>query len=682
MTAPHADLDDRVMKVYGALGQRVVLRKGLALGLSAQGPVPRYVSEFLLAQQPEASAVAAIADYLERHHPLPRDRNLWRHRLVQEGALRIVDRLDVVVDVQDGSHSARIGSLNLVCRVPSELAADHPSLLSGGVWGRIDLEWAPIGDDVPATVVRDFRPVQVGVSLEQFLEGRHYFTATEWIDLLLTSAGYDPESLIEGLPAEERLRRKLLLLVRLAPLAESSLHLLELGPKNTGKTYLARNIGPDSFVISGGRATPANLFVHLTTGVPGLLAQRRLVAFDEIARLSLGSPEIVAALKDFLESGQFSRGRHEIASDCSVVLLGNIDVEGGLPSRRYRHLCEPLPTELRDSAFIDRLHGYLPGWELPKLGRDSFAQGFGFVSDYFGEVLVRLRSVPFGVHYQALTREYPLLPSMTRRDATAVERMAHALLKLVFPTGPTGDDRAVVEAVLALAGELRQRIHDQLCRLAPGEFQPRAVGFGHVPVPTARDLLRPAQSSVRAARIAGETLFLDREIAGEEGGGKIRHVEATLLGSGRGLKIQGRMGVDAVESVRVAHSFLLANARALRVPLALVQERAIALQVAEGETEDGASLALPAFLAMVSALREEPFPMPVVAVGCATLHGHLEVPADLPGRLGALLLSNTTGLLVLPILGPSLEREARRIVPDWQLVLAADLPNMIRELGL
>ena len=382
--------DERVLQVFGALGEPVVLPKGLALALRTQGQVPRYVSEFLLAQRPSENAVAAIRDYLEEHHPLSRDRNLWRHRLVQEGEIRIVDRLEVTVDVKDGSYLGRIGSLNLVARVDPALGERYPGLLSGGLWGRVDLAWKPVGEDIPATEVRDFHPAQAYARLDSFLEGRGYFTADEWIDLLLTSAGYDPVALVKGLAGPDALRRKLLVLTRLAPLAEPSLHLLELGPKNTGKTYLARNISPDAFVISGGSVTPANLFVHLTTGVPGLLAQRRLVAFDEIARLRLGSTEIVAALKDFLESGQFSRGRHEFASDCSVVLLGNIDIEGGLPAAHYRHLCEPLPEELRDSAFIDRLHGFIPGWELPKLEPSSFATGVGFVSDYFGEVLVRL----------------------------------------------------------------------------------------------------------------------------------------------------------------------------------------------------------------------------------------------------------------------------------------------------
>ncbi len=679
--ASGAGLDDRVTQVFGALGQAVVLPKGLALQVQAQGMVPRYVTEFLLAQRPATEAVAAIRDYLEQHHPLPRDRNLWRHRLVQKRAMRIVDRLDVAVDVETGQHVAKITSLGLTCRIASELVGSHPGLLSGGMWGRIDLVWDPVGDDVPATAVLDFRPVQVQARLDQYLEGRHYFTADEWIDLLLTSAGYEPVAVTDGLDAQAALRCKLLMLMRLAPLAESSLHTLELGPKNTGKTYMARNISPDAFVISGGAVTPANLFVHLTTGVPGLLAQRRVVAFDEVARVRLGSPEMVAALKDFLESGQFTRGRYEFASDCSVVLLGNIDVESGMPSPRYRHLCEPLPQELRDSAFLDRLHAYLPGWELPKLGPDSFARGVGFVSDYFGEVLARLRSLPFDAHYREMVDPYPLLPGMTRRDAVAVERVARALLKLVFPTGSAHTDDNVVEAILSMAGELRQRVHDQLCRIAPGEFPPRAVGFAGVPSSPARDLAHKGQTPVRIGASPGEALFLDREVAAEEGGGKVLQVEASVLATGRGLKLQGRLGPDAAEAVRIAYSYIVANARALRLEPHAVTERAIALQVSLGAVVDGRTLALPAFLAMMSALRREPYRLPVAALGSSSLHGRLQMPDDVVARIGA-LQDLDPGMLVLPGLSPGAEEKVRELLRGWKVVVVGDLGSVVRNLSL
>ena len=667
--------DERVLQVFSALGESLVLPKGMALGLRGQGQVPRYVSEFLLAQRPQETAIAAIEEYLRRHHPLPRERNLWRHRLVQEGSLRIVDRLEVMVDVEDGSHVGRIASLDLQVRLDPALAEDHPGLLAGGLWGRIDLDWQPVADGVPATAVRDFQPVQAHARLEPFLEGRSYFTAENWIDLLLTSAGYDPLQLGQGLAAEAALRRKLLLLMRLAPLVEGSLHLLELGPKNTGKTYLARNMSQDAFVISGGAVTPANLFVHLTTGRPGLLAQRRMLAFDEIARLHLGGAEVAAALKDFLESGQFSRGRHEFSSDCSVVLLGNIDVEGDLPSRRYRHLCEPLPDEMRDSAFLDRLHAFLPGWELPKLEPLSFARGVGFVSDYFGEVLIALRDLPFAAEMQGLLRRHPLEPGMTRRDAVAITRSAEALVKLVYPNGPAGDPE-VLEAILTLSGELRQRIHDQLCRIAPGEFQPRRVGFQGVPQTTARDLEVMEPTRVRTLAMApGECLYLDRD-GSAEAGGRLLRVEASLLATGRGLRAEGRLPAAAAEAERIAHSFLLANQRLLRLGGSGLESRALALQVAGGAVQDGASLALPALLALVSALRGEAYLQTMVAAGESTLHGHLATPADILGRIGT-LQRTAPGVLVLGPVAEDVLREIDRLLASWRIVAASTLTEAI-----
>jgi uncharacterized protein (TIGR02688 family) len=348
-------------------------------------------------------------------------------------------------------------SLDVHVAVVPAVVERYPELLAGGLWGRARVERLVDPDtDVATLELSQFHPVQVRARVDAFIENRYYFKAREWIDLLIVSSGYDPGVLTESAPdPTSALRLRLLALTRLAPVVEPSLHLLELGPRNTGKTYLLRSLSNRVFVLSGSRGTPATLFVNLASHTPGILVQRDVVVFDEVARLHLGSAETLATLKDFLETGTFTRGSQALRSQSSTVFLGNIEVDAGQPSHRYRSLVEPLPEELRDVAFLDRLHGYLPGWEMPKLRPESFARGLGLVSDYFGEVLLRLRDHPFEARFRAIVNPYPLKSGMTQRDRVAVERMARALLKLVFPHGETAGQEDASRAISADAGRNR-----------------------------------------------------------------------------------------------------------------------------------------------------------------------------------------------------------------------------------
>lgn len=650
MTAGSSVLDERVRQVYGALGEPVVLRKDLAGSIPALARVPRYVAEFLLATRPADKAdPRRVADYVAARHPAPSERQLWLHRLVERGELSVLDRIEVRVDVARGVEWASVPSLDLTrVRVSPRLTRRHPGLLTGGLWGLGQLVREPFQDG-PVRLAA-FHPVEVSVRLDPYLESRHYFTTAQWIDLLITSAGYDPAAAVADLPpGAPRLRRRLLLLARLLPLVESGYNLLELGPKNTGKTYLLRSLSPQVFLMSGSRASPATLFANLSTRTPGILAQRKVVVFDEVARMRLGSDDSVATLKDFMESGRFSRGSHELRSDCALAFVGNIDVEGCRPARHYRHLLEPLPEELRDSAFADRLHAFIPGWELPKLARDALARGVGFVSDYFGAILLALRDHPYADAYARLTSSRAPAPGMTRRDERAVEATARGLLKLVFPLGAEGSDPRVVDAILALAGELRQRVHLQLTRLSPGEFSPRSVGFEGLETHAAPDLSPAADPVPAAPRLPapGEAYYLDELRTGEDRGGRLLLVEASVIAAQRGLKIRGRPGTGTVDALTTAHSFLVAHLGALGLPADWLSERAMALTVVGGDVADEGSVGLPALLAMVSALRGTASSRPVAAVGDVSLHGRLGFPADLSLRLSALTLG-APALLVLP----------------------------------
>src|SRR5262249_33856950 len=290
-------------------------------------------------------------------------RELVKDRLLRVGETVLIDCVEARVDLKNGQRWARVQAINDdKVRVSADLMEQNPGLLLGGLWGTTKLKYAPeVAADAPNELI-GFTPFQIGPpDVAAYRSGRSQFSTEEWIALMLQSAGYAPH-------AFPNRRQQLLLLSRLVPLVERNVTLVELGPRQTGKTFLLRNVSPRTFTISGGRTTPANLFVNLATRAVGILGTRKVVVFDEIAHTTFSDEDAtISTLKDSMESGQFSRGAKSFVAEASLVFMGNLDVDGELPDPRYRHLFEPLPAQLVDSAFLDRVQGYLPGWEVPKI---------------------------------------------------------------------------------------------------------------------------------------------------------------------------------------------------------------------------------------------------------------------------------------------------------------------------
>jgi ATP-dependent Lon protease len=457
-------------KALGILGDKGVV-KAMASGAALQR-LPRYVSEYLIAKFVKRESWKAdleglqskIRDLLPEHE----QRELIKDKLLGTGTVTIIDSVDVRVDLKSGKRLARvpcIGDNN--CRIAATVTTANPGLLAGGLWGTVKLAYSPEQDDQAPNEIVNFTPFQVGPpNLGEFRDLRAKFTSDEWLSIVLQSAGYNPNSFPDR-------RTKLLLIARMTPLVERNLNLIELGPRQTGKTFLLRNLSPKVFVVSGGKTTPANLFVNLSTKQVGILGSRDVVFFDEIAHADFGdAAETISTLKDYMESGNFSRGAMQFTSDAGVCFAGNIDVnhDGTKPLDSYPHYFEPMPEKLRkDSAFYDRLHGYIPGWEIPKITTAAIASGVGFVTDYFGEALVKLREESSAMRLN----DVPLQPGCTKRDIRAVERIFSGLMKILHPNGLATADE--VRELATLACELRQRIHNQLAKIAPGEFKPRPI---------------------------------------------------------------------------------------------------------------------------------------------------------------------------------------------------------------
>lgn len=460
---PLTELD---RKADAMLGDKAVLKSLVAATQFHR--LPRYVSEYLVAkfvkresrEQDIENVKSKIRELMPEHDRLEHT----KERLLSSGQLRVIDNLDARIDLKSGNrfvHVPCIDDYNV--RLSAETARDNPGIYDG-MWGTATIRYSPETDAKAPNELVSFQPFQIGMpDLEEFRGFRSKFTTEEWMSLVLQSAGYSAS-------AFPNRRTRLLLIARMLPLVEKNYNLIELGPRQTGKTFLLRNLSPRTFVISGGKTTPANLFLNLSTRQVGILGTRKVVVFDEIAHADFAeADETISTLKDYMESGQFSRGSRSFAADASLVFGGNLDVDGANPAGKYRHLLEPLPLKLRDSALHDRMHAYLPGWEIPKITNASIATGYGFVTDYYGEVLVRMREDSFADHVARV----PLQPGLTRRDLRAIERSTSGLMKLLYPDGNATTEE--LHEIVALACELRQRVHDQLVVLAPGEFKPHPI---------------------------------------------------------------------------------------------------------------------------------------------------------------------------------------------------------------
>lgn len=440
---------------------KLVVCKGVtrAAGLPR---LPQYVVEHLVAEhvneQNPQEDLSRIRERVAEVLPEANARELIKADLIHKGEILIFDKLDVVADLKSKRFVGTLTNLgeNGV-DVPALMVERIPRLLTGGVWGAIKLRLTQSGKKRLKLQAYAMTAFQSEVpNLDQYANAREKFTTQEWVDLLLSSLGYNPDV--------HSWRTKLLLLSRLIPALEPNSNVIELGPRQTGKTFLLRNVSPSVYTASGANVTAASLFFNVSSGSLGIIPTYKIMVLDEISHTKVDNVSTVSMLKDYMESGQFARGGRTYMADASIVMVGNIDVDNDVPDAKYPHLFSPLPVELQDTAFLDRVHAYIPGWELPKITSQSISEGHGLVMDYMGQVLTQLRAKDF----RKYAHEVGLPSWSTRRDTVAIEKTSAALLKLVYPHRKW--NRQELEEVVNLAVEFRTNVRDQLVKMSPGEF--------------------------------------------------------------------------------------------------------------------------------------------------------------------------------------------------------------------
>jgi len=457
------ELNAKLRYVFGD----VVVRKDVVL-YQEVARLPRFISEYLISslgkEKPSREDLEKIGRIISESYPEPRDRDKVLHDLMKIGEYKVIDEVKVFTDVSSGTHKAFLWNLGLECSITDELLEKYENLLRQGLWGLAKLQYVSGVEEGYVTVV-GFTPFQIAkLDMKAFMDGRKEFTTEEWVDVLISTVGFNPEVL--------PWRKKLVILSRLIPLVEPNANMIELGPRNTGKTYTYLNTSHYTRIFSGGRVSPAVLIWNLARNIPGEITTKDCVVFDEISKIEFSNAdEMMGKLKLYMESGFIERGTRRGISQCSLMFMGNVDVKGEMPVEDFTYV---LPEVMRDPAFIDRIHGFIPGWEIPKIGKlDVYiSKNYGFVADYFAEILHELRKrTEFYCHVSDRVE----LSNITGRDEKAIKRLASGFLKLITPHGEIGDQE--LKLALDLAIEYRQRISDWLHFMSPGEYERKKIGY-------------------------------------------------------------------------------------------------------------------------------------------------------------------------------------------------------------
>ena len=443
-----------------------VVRKDLTKLVKEGANVPVYVLEYLLGmycasddEETISAGLAKVKSILSENFVRPDEAEKIKSKVRELGSYKVIDKVTVKLNERRDVYEALLVNLGVKdVEIPDSIVRQYEKLLVGGIWSIVSLNYffEEIQKGSPFNVT-EVKPIQMpNMDMGALFEGRKSFTTEEWKDVLLRSAGMEPACFDE--------RAKWHLLARMIPFVENNYNLCELGPRGTGKSHLYKEISPNSILVSGGQTTVANLFYNMASRRVGLVGLWDTVAFDEVAGISFKDTDGVQIMKDYMASGSFSRGRDAVSADASMVFIGNLNssVETLV---KTSHLFAPFPAAMIDAAFFDRMHAYVPGWEIPKMRPEFFTNSYGFIVDYLAEFLREMRKRNFS---DAIDRFFRLGRDLNQRDTIAVRRTVSGLLKLLYPHGDF--DKEAVRACLRYALETRRRVKEQLKKIGGMEF--------------------------------------------------------------------------------------------------------------------------------------------------------------------------------------------------------------------
>jgi ATP-dependent Lon protease len=676
------ELDDLDRKATAAFPGHMV-RKDLVRRFRGQFPVPTYVVEFMLGRYCASTdpkeieeGVEMVREQLTARTVRAGEEELFKARARERGSVRMIDIITARLDAKTDSYIATLPSLRLNdVRIGDRLVKEHERMLTGGFYTEIDLGYdAAIAQEKAGRPfeVLSLREIQLSTHdiLDKIVAGRRALTTAEWKELLLRSVGLEPAAMSP--------RSCDAYLLRMIPFVERNYNMVELGPRGTGKSHLFQQVSPYAHLVSGGKATVARMFVNMASGQRGLVCQYDVVCFDEVSGVSFDQKDGVNIMKGYMESGEFSRGRESIRGEGSIVLVGNFEVDVQ-HQQRVGHLFGALPPEMRnDTAFMDRIHAYLPGWDIPKVSRGLFTDHFGLVSDVLAETFSRLRSQ---AHSGILQGRVHLGGALSGRDSNAVGKTVSGLLKLVYPDASEPVPDEDLEWAVRLALECRRRVKEQQKRIGSAEFRNTqfsySMGLDGVEQFVATPELQSEDSIGPDPLSHGQVWAISP--GGQDEAVGLYRIEVNE-GPGSGVRILNQSPPAPFrESVRIAEQNLYARDGELvgdRNP----REHEFTVQLRSFDAGRSAShTGLPVLLALASALLGRPLKGGLAVVGGINLGGSIE-PVHSPVDVVEHARSKGASAILMPV---SSRRQlvdlSDEVATKVQMLFYADAADALRK---
>lgn len=540
-----------------------IVRKDLTKKIKEGANVPVYVLEYLLGMYCSSlddevveTGVQNVKDILARNYVRPDEAQKIISKLRETGSYTVIDKVSVKLNYKTDIYEAEFSNLGLRgVPISNTYPSDYERLLSGGIWCIVQMEYFYNEEDKQGVpfIIRKLTPVQMpGIDIDELKEARKQFTDEEWIDVVLRSTGMEPDRLTH--------REKWLHLARLIPLVENNYNFCELGPRGTGKSHIYKEISPNSILVSGGQTTVANLFYNMASKQVGLVGMWDCVAFDEVAGISFKDKDGVQIMKDYMASGSFARGKEEKNASASFAFVGNINQSVDV-LLKTSHLFEPFPEAMgMDTAFLDRMHCYLPGWEIPKYKPNFFTDDYGFITDYFSEIMRELRKISYADAYDKYFR---LGNQLNQRDTIAVKRTVSGMVKLIHPDGIYTKEN--IEEILRFALEMRRRVKEQLKKIGGMEFYD--VNFSYIDIETFDEEYVPVPEQGGGSLIPegiGKPGHIYHVARGKSGMLGVYKLETQMIaGSGKFERTGLGSNSEAKEAVDTAYKYLRANSKSI-----------------------------------------------------------------------------------------------------------------------
>ncbi|MDE8256654.1 protease Lon-related BREX system protein BrxL [Erysipelothrix rhusiopathiae] len=623
-----------------------IVAKDLTKKIKEGANVPVYVLEFLLGQYCSSDDEAVIEKGVETVKRIlsdnfvrPDEAQKILSILRQKGSFSIIDKVSVKLNIQKDYYEAEFSNLGLRnIRLPEEYPTKYDRLLAGGIWCMIQLEYDYDENELKQSPIRvtNLKPIQMPqININELKEGRSQFTKDEWIDIMLRSVGMEPDEFND--------REKWLLLTRLIPLVENNFNLCELGPRSTGKSHVYKEVSPNSILVSGGQSTVANLFYNISSRQVGLVGLWDCVAFDEVAGIKFKDKDGIQIMKDYMASGSFARGKEEKAASASMVFVGNINQSVDV-LLKTSSLFDPFPEEMAvDTAFLDRMHCYLPGWEIPKFSPQHFTNDYGFITDYLAEFMRELRK---DQHGDSIDKFFRLGKNLNQRDTIAVRKMVNGYLKLIYPNGEFSKED--LEEILCISLEMRRRVKEQLKKIGGMEFYD--VNFSYIDLDTFEEKYVGVPEQGADKLIPDGTLNPGQVYMVANGGngmiGCYRLESQMLPGNGKFERTGLGTSREAKEASNTAFNYLKANGNRISNSISTnTKNYIINYQDLQGIGMTG-ELALPTLIALCSIALGKPVINNLAILGEISIGGSIIKVSDIADSLQVALDSGAKKILI------------------------------------